>query len=405
MSLSSEGEKKLEWAWTRMPILRRLREELGASVQLKGIRIGMCLHLEAKTALLASTLEELGAEVSITSSNPLTTQDDVAAALTKRVSHVYSWYNETPKEYLENLHRVIENRPNIIVDDGGDLGVLIHKEKMADGMLGGTEETTTGVLRYRAMEKDGALRFPVIAVNNAKSKRIFDNKYGSGQSVVDGIVRTTNVLVAGKKVVVAGYGWVGRGIALRFKGLGGRITICETDPFSALEAHLDGFEVATMEEASRFGDIFITATGNKDVISKRHFANMKDGAILANAGHFDVEVDVRGLKEICRGSRNVRKNVEEYTLPDGRRLYLLAEGRLVNIAAADGHPIEIMDMSFATQLLSVFYLTKERKLDNRVHDVPYDIDEKIALLKLKSEGIEIDTLTEEQKEYLRQWRG
>ncbi|MGQ9780737.1 MAG: adenosylhomocysteinase [Nitrososphaeria archaeon] len=405
MSLSSEGEKKLEWAWARMPILRMLREELSASCQLKGTRVGICLHLEAKTALLASTLEELGAEVSITSSNPLTTQDDVAAALTKRVSHVYSWYNETPQEYMENLGRIIRNSPNIIVDDGGDLGVLIHKKRMTEGVSGGTEETTTGVLRYRAMEKDGVLQFPVIAVNNAKSKRIFDNKYGSGQSVVDGIIRTTNVLVAGKKIVIAGYGWVGRGIALRFRGLGGRIIVCETDPFSALEAHLDGFEVARMEEASKCGDIFITATGNKDVISKKHFTNMKDGAILANAGHFDVEVDVRGLRELCVSHREVRKNIEEYTLPDGRRLYLLAEGRLVNIAAADGHPIEIMDMSFATQLLSVLYLKKETRLKKGVHDVPDEIDERITLLKLRSEGIEIDTLTEEQKEYLRQWKG
>jgi len=403
-SLAPEGRRKLEWAWARMPVLRRLRERFLEKRPLEGRRVGVCLHLEAKTALLAITLQELGAEVSITSSNPLTTQDDVAAALAERVSHVYSWYNETMEEYEANVARVAESRPDIIVDDGGDLGVTLHKKGLAENVLGGTEETTTGVLRYRAMEGDGVLRFPVIAVNNAKSKRIFDNKYGSGQSVVDGIMRTTNMLIAGKYAVVVGYGWVGKGIASRLRGLGAKVIVCEVDPFSALEAHFDGFEVMRMDEAASLGDIFITATGNIKPITVEHFHKMKDGAVLANAGHFDVEVDVRGLKSIAKEVRNVRRNVDEYVLPDGRRLYLLAEGRLVNIAAGDGHPIEIMDLSFATQLLSVIYLLENgERMEAKVYDVPPEIDREVALQKLEAENIRIDVLTEEQKKYLRQW--
>ncbi len=403
-SLAPEGRKKLEWAWARMPVLKRLREKFLEKRPLSGKKVGVCLHLEAKTALLAITLQELGAEVSITSSNPLTTQDDVAAALAERVSHVYSWYNETLEEYEMNVLRVAENRPDLIVDDGGDLGVLLHKRGWAENVLGGTEETTTGVLRYKAMESDGVLKFPVIAVNNAKSKRIFDNKYGSGQSVVDGIMRTTNMLIAGKYAVVVGYGWVGRGIASRLKGLGAKVIVCEVDPFSALEAHLDGFEVMRMEDAASIGDLFVTATGNIKPITVEHFYRMKDGAILANAGHFDVEVDVKGLKSIAKEKRSVRKNIDEYILPDGRRLYLLAEGRLVNIAAGDGHPIEIMDLSFATQLLSIIYLLENcEKMENKVYEVPQEIDREVVLQKLESENIRIDVLTEEQKAYLRQW--
>jgi adenosylhomocysteinase len=403
-SLAPEGRRKLEWAWARMPVLRRLKSRFLDKRPLEGKRIGVCLHLEAKTALLAITLQELGAEVSITSSNPLTTQDDVAAALAERVSHVYSWYNETIEEYEMNVSRVAEFKPDIIVDDGGDLGVTLHKKGLADNVIGGTEETTTGVIRYRAMENDGVLRFPVIAVNNAKSKRIFDNKYGSGQSVVDGIMRTTNMLIAGKYAVVVGYGWVGKGVASRLRGLGARVIVCEVDPFSALEAHLDGFEVMRMEDAASLGDIFVTATGNIKPITVKHFLKMKDGAILANAGHFDVEVDVRGLKSIAKEVKNVRKNIDEYTLPDGRRLYLLAEGRLVNIAAGDGHPIEIMDLSFATQLLSVIFLKESgERLENKVYDVPEEIDREVVLQKLAAENIQIDVLTEEQKKYLQQW--
>ncbi|MCX8188088.1 MAG: adenosylhomocysteinase [Nitrososphaeria archaeon] len=403
-SLAPEGRKKLEWAWARMPVLKRLREKFLEKRPLSGKKVGVCLHLEAKTALLAITLQELGAEVSITSSNPLTTQDDVAAALAERVSHVYSWYNETLEEYEMNVLRVAENRPDMIVDDGGDLGVLLHKKGLAENVLGGTEETTTGVLRYKAMENDGVLKFPVIAVNNAKSKRIFDNKYGSGQSVVDGIMRTTNMLIAGKYAVVVGYGWVGKGIASRLRGLGAKVIVCEVDPFSALEAHLDGFEVMKMADAASIGDLFVTATGNIKPITVEHFCKMKDGAILANAGHFDVEVDVKGLKSIAKEKRTVRKNIDEYILPDGRRLYLLAEGRLVNIAAGDGHPIEIMDLSFATQLLSILYLLENgEKMENKVYEVPQEIDKTIVLQKLESENIKIDVLTEEQKAYLRQW--
>jgi len=403
LSLYPEGERKMQWAWVRMPVLRRLWEEHRPLKVLKGIRVGVCLHLEAKTALLASTLEELGAEVSITSSNPLTTQDDVAAALTKSVSHVYSWYNETVEEYKENLQRVADQRPNIIVDDGGDLGVLLHQNNMTETVIGGTEETTTGVLRYRALQRDNALKFPIIAVNNAKSKRIFDNKYGSGQSVVDAILRTTNMLVAGKNVVVVGYGWVGRGVAQRFRGLGSRVIISEVDPFSALEAHLDGLEVMRIKEAAKVGDIFITATGNYRVLTREHFLIMKDGALLANAGHFDVEVDVKALNEVATARRNVRRNIDEYVLPGGKKLYLLAEGRLVNIAAGDGHPIEIMDMSFATQLLSILYLNRKSGLEPKVYDVPEEVDKEVIFEKLKSESIQIDEMTDEQREYLTRW--
>ncbi|MEM3404039.1 MAG: adenosylhomocysteinase [Nitrososphaeria archaeon] len=403
-SLYPEGEKKMQWAWMRMPVLRRLLEEHCKSKALRGVRVGICLHLEAKTALLASTLEELGAEVSITSSNPLTTQDDVAAALTKRVSHVYSWYNETVEEYNENLQRIVDQRPNIIVDDGGDLGALLHQKNMTETVIGGTEETTTGVLRYRAMQKDNTLKFPVIAVNNAKSKRIFDNKYGSGQSVVDAILRTTNMLVAGKNVVIIGYGWVGRGIAQRFRGLGSKVIISEVDPFSAFEAHLDGLDVMRVKDAAKVGDIFITATGNYRVLTREHFLVMKDGAILANAGHFDVEVDVNTLKDMAKACRNVRKNVDEYVLPNDKKLYLLAEGRLVNIAAGDGHPIEIMDLSFATQLLSILYLNEKRSLEPKVYDVPEEVDKEVIFGKLKSEAIQVDELSDEQKEYLTKWK-
>ena len=395
---------KLEWAWLRMPVLRQLYEENHSKKPLQGIKIGMCIHLEAKTALLAATLQDLGAEVSVTSSNPLTTQDDVAAHLTKRIFHVYSWYGETMEEYNQNLQRIADTKPDVILDDGGDLGVLLHEKRMVRNVLGATEETTTGVLRYKAMEMEGALEFPVIAVNNARSKRMFDNKYGSGQSVVDGIFRATNTLIAGKKVVIIGYGWVGKGIASRLRGLGAKVIICEVNPFSALEAHFDGFEVMKAEKAAEIGDIFITATGNLRVISEQHFTKMKDGAILANAGHFDVEVDVKSLRKIAVETRKIRKNIEECVLPNGRRLYLLAEGRLVNIAAGDGHPIEIMDMSFAIQLLSIIYITQRKNLEAKVYNVPEDVDDKVITLELKSVEIEIDRFSEEQEKYLKHWK-
>lgn len=403
-SLASLGEKKISWALSRMRVLRRLADSLRGEKPLSGRVIGVSLHLEAKTAVLALTLEELGARVAVTSSNPLTTQDDVAAALSSRVHRVYAWRGETEEEYWENHHRVLDQDPDLIIDDGADLIVLAHKTGKIEGVTGCTEETTTGVTRLRAMERDGVLKRPVIAVNDAKSKHLYDNRFGSGQSVVDGIMRATNMLVSGKKAVVVGYGWVGKGVAERLRGLGARVIVVEVDPFKAMEAYFDGYEVTDMDEAARIGDLFITCTGNINVITTEHFRLMKDGAILANAGHFDVEVDVKSLRRISVSERNVRPNVLEFVQKDGRRLYLLAEGRLVNLVAADGHPIEVMDLSFSTQLLSVVYLAEKKgSLEPRVYPVPQELDERVVRTKLEVEGIKIQSLTEEQKRYLSSW--
>jgi adenosylhomocysteinase len=346
-------------------------------------------------------MQELGAEVSVTGSNPLTTQDDVAAALTKQVSHVYAWRGERAEEYSRNLGLVLDSKPTVLVDDGADLSVMAMERGMANDIIGVTEETTTGVRRFKNLERDKALKFPVIAVNDAYSKHLFDNRFGSGQSVVDGLMRSTNMILAGRRCVVAGFGWVGRGVAERLRGMGGRVAVCEVDPFKALEAHFEGYDVMPMNEAARVADVIVSCTGGDDIVGKRHFGLMKDGVILANAGHFDVEVNVKGLREVAVRQDEVRPNVTQFTLKGGKRLFLLAEGRLVNIAAADGHPIEIMDMSFSLQLLSVLHLVKSRgRLQRKVLAVPPDIDLEVASLKLRDEGVSIDTLSKAQKEYL-----
>ncbi len=405
VGLAPSGRRKIEWAMGRMRVLSSLVSEMEAERPLEGVAVGISLHLEAKTAVLAMSLERLGARVSITSSNPLSTQDDVAAALSQVVHRVYAWRGETESEYEENHRRVLADGPQVLIDDGADLSVMAHAMGVADRVWGATEETTTGVLRFRAMEREGVLRFPVIAVNDAMSKHLYDNRFGSGQSVVDGVLRSTNVQVGGKRVVVLGYGWVGKGVAERFRGLGARVAVVEVDPFKALEAYMDGYEVMSSMEAAKVGDIFITCTGNIKVLTDRHFEVMKDGAILANAGHFDVEIDVKALRSMAASEEEVRPNVREFTMPDGRRLYLLGEGRLVNLVAADGHPIEVMDMSFATQLLSVLYLVRNRgKLERRVYNLPRELDEEVARRKLRVEGINLDSLTEEQRRYLESWR-
>lgn len=406
-NLANEGKQKLEWVRRHMPVLNQIREEFEQSRPFQGLRIGMCLHVEAKTAYLAEVLKSGGAEVALCGSNPLSTQDDICAALASLGISVFAWHGCTLEEYNLFLHKVLDTRPQLIIDDGGDLVHLLHTERqdVLAGVLGGAEETTTGILRLKAMEKDGVLAFPMLAVNNARSKHLFDNRYGTGQSTWDGIMRTTNLAICGKTVVVAGYGWCGRGVALRGRGLGARVIVVEVDPIRAMEALMDGFEVMPMAEAAKMGDIFVTTTGCINVIRGEHYALMKDKAILANAGHFDVEINKKDLEAISRSRRVVRRNIEEFELKDGRRLYLLAEGRLVNIAAADGHPVEIMDLSFSLQALCMEYLVKEaRNLPPKVLPVPLEIDNQVASLWLKSVGVEIDTLTPEQENYLSSWR-
>ncbi|WP_423793220.1 adenosylhomocysteinase [Methanocaldococcus indicus] len=406
INLWKEGERKIEWARQHMPVLNLIRERFEKEKPFKGITIGMALHLEAKTAVLAETLMLGGAKIAITGCNPLSTQDDVAAACAKKGMHVYAWRGETREEYYENLNRVLDHEPDIIIDDGCDLIFLVHTKRteLLDKIIGACEETTTGIIRLKAMEREGALKFPVMDVNDAYTKYLFDNRYGTGQSAMDGIIRTTNLLIAGKTVVVAGYGWCGRGVAMRAKGLGADVIVTEVNPIRALEARMDGFRVMKMDKAAEEGDIFITTTGCKDVIRKEHILKMKDGAILANAGHFDNEINKRDLESLAKEIKEVRANILEYNLGD-KKIYLLGKGRLVNLACADGHPCEVMDMSFSNQALAAEYLLKNRdKLENRVYRIPYEIDEGIAKLKLKSMGIEIDELTEEQKRYLEDWR-
>jgi len=425
ISLADKGEERIYWAERNMPVLRRIREEFSRSKPFKGIRISASLHVTKETAVLVETLRVGGAEIYLAPCNPLSTQDDVAAALARRGIHVYAWRGMSREEYYWAIGKVVEARPNITMDDGADLlstlhalyyseesfGAKIVKEKVGvtdidfiTKIIGGTEETTTGVLRLRAMERNEKLLYPVIAVNESKTKYLFDNRYGTGQSALDGIIRATNVLIAGKCVVIAGYGWVGRGIALRARGLGARVIVTEVNPIRALEALYDGFEVKTMREAAKIGDIFITATGDVNVIRKEHFKLMKDGAILANAGHFNVEISLKDLEEISVSKRKLREYIEEYTLKNGRRLYLLGEGRLVNLVAAEGHPSEVMDMSFSNQAMAIKYLVENRgTLARKVYVLPYEIDEMIARLKLESLGIKIDELTEEQKKYLESW--
>ncbi|MCG2884708.1 MAG: adenosylhomocysteinase [Sulfolobales archaeon] len=403
--LAEQGRRQLEWAELHMPALMEIRRRFEREKSLKGIKISAVLHVTKETGALVRTLMAGGAEVSLAGSNPLSTQDDVAAALAEEGVRVFAWKGETVEEYWQNVREVLKVEPDVVMDDGADLHALIHESYPDLRPLGGTEETTTGVLRLKAMEEQGVLRYPVIAVNNAFTKYLFDNRIGTGQSTVDGILRATNLLIAGKVAVVAGYGWVGRGIAWRLRGMGARVIVTEVSPLRALEAVMDGFDVMPMTRAAEIGDLFVTATGNTKVVRADHFLKMKDGAVLANAGHFNVEIDVEGLERLAVSKRNVRPYLDEYVLPNGRRLYLLAEGRLVNLAAAEGHPSEVMDLSFSNQALSVEYLVKKGKeLERKVYNVPQEIDEQVAWLKLRGMGIEIDQMTEEQKEYVKQWR-
>ncbi|MFP3201729.1 MAG: adenosylhomocysteinase [Sulfolobus sp.] len=405
LSLAEQGKKQIEWAEMHMPALMEIRKQFEKEKPLKGIRISAVLHVTKETAVLVKTLKIGGAEIALAGSNPLSTQDDVAAALVEEGIHIFAWRGENEKDYYDNIREILKYKPQIVMDDGGDLHAYIHENMKDLQILGGTEETTTGVIRLKAMEEEKVLRYPVIAVNNAFTKYLFDNRIGTGQSTIDGILRATNILIAGKIVVVAGYGWVGRGIANRMRGMGARVIVVEVSPLRALEAVMDGFDVMPMSKAAEIGDIFVTATGNINVITKEHIMKMKDGAILANSGHFNVEIDVKGLREVAKSVRNIRPYLDEYTLPNGKRVYLLADGRLVNLAAAEGHPSEVMDLSFSNQALSVRHLVQNHdKLEKKVYNVPQEIDETVAMLKLKSMGIEIEKLTAEQIEYMKQWR-
>ena len=409
IKLASQGKRMIDWAEHHMPVLATIRRELSKTKPLSGIRVGAALHTEAKTAVLVRTLAAAGAKVAITSCNPLSTRDEVAAALAKEGVEVYAWRGETTREYYANLNRVLDCKPDMLVDDGADLISLVHAKRTAllKRIQGASEETTTGVNRLRVMAADGALKFPVIAVNDSPAKRFFDNRFGTAESAFQAIMGITNTLIAGKNIVVVGYGFVGRGIASRAKGLGAIVTVVETDPIKALEATMDGFRVAGMAKAALAGDIFVTTTGNLKVIREEHMRAMKDGAILCNAGHFNVEIDIPALRKLAVKRREVLEDVEEFQLKDGRRLYLLAEGRLVNLAGKRslGHPMEIMDMSFALQALSVEYIAKHAgELEPKVYEVPAEIDRKVAELKLKSVGMELEKPTKEQLEYLKSWR-
>ncbi|RJS90491.1 adenosylhomocysteinase [Candidatus Bathyarchaeota archaeon] len=406
ISLAEKGDLMIEWASMHMPVLRQIRGRFGEERPLEGLRVGACLHVTKETAVLVETLMAGGAEVFLCGSNPLSTQDEVAAALAERGVGVYAWRGETTEEYYWCIDRVIDGVPVVTLDDGADLVSTLHSKRTEalGEVKGGTEETTTGVIRLRAMARDGALRYPIIAVNDAYTKYLFDNRYGTGQSTIDGILRATSILLAGKNFVVCGYGWCGRGIALRARGMGANVIVTEVDPLRALEAVMDGFRVMPLREAAEVGDLFVTATGDINVIRGEHMERMKDGAILANSGHFNVEISLPDLEALSVSKRLIRPNLEEYRLKDGRRLYLLAEGRLVNLAAAEGHPSEVMDMSFANQALCVEYLAKHPRMEPKVYRVPEEIDRFVARLKLRGMGVEIDELTEEQREYLSSWK-
>lgn len=403
ISLAPSGENKIEWVRRNCPLLRSLEEGFLTSKPFAGKRIALSIHLEAKTAYLCKVLAAGGAEMFVTGSNPLSTQDDVAAALVKAGLNVFAWHGATEEEYNAHIRETLRHHANIIIDDGGDLVHMLHTE-LTDELpyvIGGCEETTTGIVRLIAMNNAGKLRFPMVKVNNADCKHLFDNRYGTGQSVWDGINRTTNLIVAGKNVVVAGYGWCGKGVAMRAKGLGAQVYVTEIDPIKAIEAYMDGFTVLPMNEAAKVGDFFVTVTGCAGVITEKDFLVMKEGAILCNAGHFDVEVDMKRLREIATEAREMRNNIMGYTLPNGKHVYVLAEGRLVNLAAGDGHPAEIMDMSFAIQALSAKYLVEhEGRLTEKLIDVPREVDLEVANRKLKFLGITIDRLTPEQEKYL-----
>jgi adenosylhomocysteinase len=406
-SLASAGLLRIEWASREMPVLKLICQRFSREKPLKGIRVSACLHVTTETANLAIALKEGGADLALCASNPLSTQDDVAAALV--VEHgipVYAIKGEDNETYYRHVNAALDHHPVITLDDGADLVTTIHKERpeLAGNIIGGTEETTTGVIRLRSMERAGKLRYPIIAVNEADTKHLFDNRYGTGQSTIDGITRATNILWAGKKVVVCGYGWCGRGVTMRARGLGAHVIVTEIEPIPALEAVMDGYPVMPMAEAAKIGDIFITVTGGVSALDKAHFLSMKDGAILANSGHFNVEINIPALEDMAEKKRSLRPFVDEYTLASGRRLFLLAEGRLINLAAAEGHPASVMDMSFANQVLCVEYMVRSKKrAEPRVHTVPKDIDREVGRLKLGSMGLTIDTLTPEQRQYLESW--
>jgi adenosylhomocysteinase len=405
--LAEGGRRRIEWAEREMPVLRQLRDRFERERPLDGIRISACLHVTTETANLMQTLHLGGADVVLTASNPLSTQDDVAACLVSNFEiPCFAIKGEDNVTYYRHIRAALDHEPHVTMDDGADLVSTLHKERreLLPGVIGGTEETTTGVIRLRAMAADGALAFPVIAVNDAMTKHLFDNRYGTGQSTIDGIVRATNVLLAGKTFVIAGYGWCGRGLAMRARGMGSNVIITEVDPLPALEAVMDGFRVMPMDEAVALGDIFVTVTGDINVIDRRHFERMKSGAIVANSGHFNVEINIPALEEMAVETRLVRPFVEQYVMPDGRLINLLGEGRLINLASAEGHPASVMDMSFANQALSLEYLVKNRsKLENKVYSVPSEIDSEIARLKLAGMDINIDRLTSAQEAYLNSW--
>jgi adenosylhomocysteinase len=430
LGLAPRGRTRIEWADASMPVLRLIRERFEKEKPLRGIRLSACLHVTSETANLARTLAAGGADLAICASNPLSTQDEVAASLVADYGvSVYAIKGENHATYYDHIRAALAHRPNVTMDDGADLvssllflalgrdgdvdpvirawAAGLHAEErksLFDGVIGGTEETTTGVIRLKAMEKSGVLKFPVVAVNEAKTKHFFDNRYGTGQSTMDGIIRATNLLIAGLNVVVAGYGWCGRGVAMRARGLGGQVIVTELDPTKAIEAALDGYRVMTMAEAAPIGDIFVTLTGNKGVLREEHFRAMKDGAVICNSGHFNVEIDIPALERLSGGRRPIREFVEEFRLRDGRRLHLLADGRLINLAAAEGHPASVMDMSFANQALAAEYMVRNHAtLEKKVHTVPEEIDREIARLKLASMGIAIDTPTPEQLKYMSSW--
>jgi adenosylhomocysteinase len=406
MALAAEGKLRIEWAGRQMPVLAQIKTRFEKEKPLRGVKISACLHVTTETANLALTLKAGGADLVVCASNPLSTQDDVAAQLVESGIPTFAIKAEDEKTYYSHISAALDHKPNMTVDDGADLvtTLLTKRSDLLPGVFGGTEETTTGVVRLRAMEKVGKLKYPIIAVNDAQTKYLFDNRYGTGQSTLDGVIRATNILMAGKKLVVAGYGWCGKGLALRGKGMGAQVIVTEVDPVKALEAAMDGCQVMPMIEAAKIGDIFITVTGDKNVVGKDAIASLKDGAILANSGHFNVEIDIPFLEKESKSKRRVRQFVDEYTLKDGRHVYLLGEGRLINLAAAEGHPAAVMDMSFANQALCLEYLVKNKgKLETRVFSVPTEIDKNVARLKLDSMGMDIDTLTPEQEKYLAGW--
>lgn len=407
LGLARQGRLRVEWAAEEMPVLAQIRHRFNEEKPLKGIKIAACLHVTTETGNLAITLKEGGADVTLCASNPLSTQDDVASYLVKdqKIS-VFAIKGEDTKTYYSHINRTLDFVPNVTMDDGADLVSTLHKDRvdLLDKLIGGTEETTTGVIRLRSMADRGVLRYPIMAVNDANTKHLFDNRYGTGQSTLDGIIRATNRLLAGTNFVVCGYGWCGKGVAMRARGLGANVIVTEVDPLKALEAVMDGCRVMSADEAAKIGDFFCTVTGNVNVIRKEHFRKMKDGAIICNAGHFNVEIDLNGLRSLSRARRKIREYVEEYTLKNGKRLNILGDGRLINLASAEGHPSSVMDMSFANQALCAEYLVKNRKsFENRVYEVPEKVDKSIAEMKLRSLGVKIDKLTPEQRKYLNSW--